>query len=96
MAASECTIATRTPDLLHVILNGSRHIKMNDGLNVAFIDSHRKGNCATQHARLIVDELLLDVVSLLIGLTCMVGCRRDTVLVEIASDLVGCASLCCE
>lgn len=96
MASSKCAVTTRTPNLLDVILDGSWHIEMNDGLNVTLVDSHGESNCAAQNTRLILDELLLDVISLLISLTCVVRCRRDTVLIEIPSNLIGCPSLCCE
>lgn len=66
---------------------------MDDRLYVAFINAHREGNGAAKHSCLVVDELLLDVVSLLIRLSCMVGRRCYAVLIEEASDLIGGSSL---
>ena len=45
---------------------------MDDGLDVAFVDTHGESDCAAEDASLVVYELLLNVISLLICLTSVV------------------------
>ena len=66
---------------------------MDDGLNVAFVDTHTEGNGAAQDLGPVLNEFLLDIGSLLIRLSCVVRSCFHTVLRQKLGELVCCASL---
>ena len=93
MAASKVAVAARTTNLLHIVLDGPRHIVMDHRLNITLVDTHAEGDGAAEHAHFVVDELLLSKVPLLIRLAGVVGGCSDTVLIQVAGYVVRCAPL---
>ena len=91
MAASQIAITASSADFLNVVLNSSRHIVVDDRLNIALVNAHRKGDCAAQDTSPIVDELLLDEVALLICLASVIRGCRDAVLVQESGNRISSA-----
>jgi hypothetical protein len=56
-------------------------------LNVTLIDSHREGDSADENTGSVLNEILLDEGSLLVCLSSVIGCRIDTLLVQIGRYL---------
>ena len=81
MASSKIAISACPTDFLHVVLNALRHVVVDDGLDVCFINAHRECDGAAKHAHVVCTELFLNIVSLLISLTCMVRLRRNTLAI---------------
>ena len=88
MAPSKVPISACPTDLLHVVLNALWHIVVDDRLNVCLVNAHRECDGAAKHPHIVCTELLLDIRTLLVSLTCMVGLGRDPLTVEEAGDLL--------
>ena len=88
MAASQLAISACSTDFLHIVLNTAGHVKVNDTLDVALINTHTESDSAAEAADLVVNELLLDVRPLLVGLTSMIRRRFYTLLVQHLGYLV--------
>lgn len=93
VAASQLSIAPSTADLLDVVLNGARHVEVNDRLDVALVNAHREGDRAAEHTHLVGDELLLNEATLLVRFASVVGGCRDALLSQVRSNLLGRGSL---
>ena len=81
MASSKVAISACPTDFLHVVLNALGHVVVDDGLDVCFINAHRECDGAAKHTHVVCTELLLNIVSLLISLTCMVRLSRNTLAI---------------
>ena len=73
VASSKSTISASATNFLHVVLNRSWHIVVDDTLNVAFVNTHTEGNGAAEDPDSVLDELLLDELSGCIAFTSVVG-----------------------
>lgn len=80
MAPGELPITASSSDLLHVVLDALRHVVVDDTLYVTLVNTHAECDGADQALYLIVDEVSLDHLALLIGLTSMVALRVNPVL----------------
>lgn len=93
MTLGQFAISSCTTDLLNIILNRPRQIKVDNRLDVGLINSHAKCDCAAKYAYLVQCELLLSVSTLLVRLTSMVCLCFDTVRWQKLSYLFSCPSL---
>ena len=82
VAPGKLAITPSSADLLHIVLNRFRHVVVDDGLNIRFIDTHTESDGANEHADLILYEHLLDCISLLVGFSSMVRRRIHSILCE--------------
>ena len=69
---------------------------MDHGLNVRLIDSHTEGNGAAQDSDLVGTELLLRECSLLVTFACMIGGTLNSLLAQVAGNLLRGLALCRE
>ena len=73
MATCEGAITTSSANLLHIVLDGSWHIVVDDRLNVTLVDTHRESDRTAQDSDLVGNELLLGVIPLLVSLSSVIG-----------------------
>lgn len=81
MASRKGAVTPGSADLLHVVLNASRKVVVNNTLDISLVDTHRERNRAAEDLHLVVAELFLNIGSLVLALAGMVSSRRDSLLV---------------
>lgn len=96
MTSCKCAISAGSSDFLDVVFNTSWHVIVDHGLNVRLIDSHTEGNGAAQDSDLVSTELLLRECSLLVTFACMIGGTLNSLLAQVAGNLLRGLALCRE
>lgn len=96
MASCKRTISAGSSDFLNVVFNTSWHVIVDHGLNVRLVDSHTEGNGAAQDSDLVSTELLLRECSLFVTFACMVGGTLNSLLAQVAGNLLRGLALCRE
>lgn len=93
VASRELPISPSSADFLNIVLDGPRQIVVNDRLDVALVDAHAESDGAAEDGDLVVDELLLNLRSLLVRLASVIASCLYSILLEKLSQLIGCSSL---
>ena len=96
MTSSKCTIYAGSFDFLDVVFNTSWHVIVDHGLNVILVESHIEGIGAAQDSDLVGTELLLRECSLLVTFACMIGGTLNSLLAQVAGNLLRGLALCRE
>lgn len=67
------SISSGSTNLLDIVLNRSRHVVVDNRLDIALVNSHTERDGAAENSDSILDELFLGVGSLLVCLSRMIG-----------------------